>query len=271
MGYLGFRFLFLTVLLVQTSLSGCLALVVREDDNKAVITGKIVARTLLALPTLGLSEVGISRKKKQQEARPWPIATGYHASLLGANNIPPEKVPFVVAGNHPPAVSRMIELLQRDGYPIVEQSRLNAIFDKQKIQLQQTSEDMTALLQAGKMVGAARITYVEVQQNSGPPRSTTLGVVAQMDGMGGPTPATSQNHSPALRYVSVAVKTVNVRDGAIRWAGTATYNKPVDSTEAAIAWLIQAAMSRALCPFEKNYEWIQAGPWRKNWGCLPPA
>jgi hypothetical protein len=272
MRYLGLRFLFLTVLLVQTALSGCVGLVIREDDNAAVITGKVVARTLLALPTLGLSEFSISGKKLQEEARPLPITTGFHTPHYGTYKIPPEKVPFVVWGNHPTAVSRVSEFLQRDGYPIVERSRLNAIFDKQKIRLSQTPEDMSALLQVGKMVGAARITYVEFQRNSETPRGTAapLGVVAPIGGITPAMPPASQN-SLTLGQVGVTVRTVNVEDGTIRWTGTATSNKPVANPEAAMAWLTQAAISRALCPFEKGYRWIEAAPWRKNWGCLPPG
>jgi len=269
---LGLRFLFLTVLLAQTSLTGCLGLVIREDDNTAVITGKVIARTLLALPTLGFSEFSISRKKVQEEARPLPITSGFHASLLGTKT-PPEKIPHVVWGNHPTAVSRASELLQRDGYPIVERSRLNSIFEKQKIRLSQTSEDMSALLWAGKMVGAVRLTYVEVQQNSETPRGTAppLGVVAPIGGVTPAIPPPSQYYSRTPGNVGVTVRTVNVEDGTTRWSGTATWNKPVANPEAAIGWLIEAAMSKALCPFEKGYDWIEAAPWRKHWGCLPPG
>ena len=131
---------------------------------------------------------------------------------------------------------------------------------------------MSALLRVGKMVGAARLTYVEVQQNSETPRGTAtpLGVVAPIGGVWIATPPTSLNHSATLHHVRVVVRTVTVEDGTIRWTGTATSSKPIENPEAALGWLIEAAMTKALCPFEKGYEWTEAAPWRKNWGCIPP-
>src|SRR5205823_14403119 len=79
---------------------------------------------------------------------------------------PSVKPAYVVWGNHPAAVSRTIEFLQRVGHPVVERSRLDAIFDEQKIRLMHTSEDISTLLRVGQLVGAGRIAFVEVETKS---------------------------------------------------------------------------------------------------------
>jgi len=258
------------MLFVQASLNGCLGLVVREDDDTGVITGKVIARTLFALPTLGLSEASLSRKKEQEEARPWPITSGSHAAAVGSS--PNEKVTFVVWGDHPTAVNRVIALLQQAGHPIVERSRLNAIFDEQKIRLMHTPDDLSNLVRVGKLVGAGRIVFIEVETRS-ETRSgtiTTPGLIAPIGGMWIATPPRSDSYSITLHHVSVSIRAVNVEDSTIRWSGTATYDKPVNNPEATIGFLTDAAMRRALCPIEKGYEWFEMSPWRNKWGCKPP-
>jgi len=259
------------ILLTQFSLNGCLGLVVKEDDSSGEITGKIIARTLLALPTIGFSEAKIARLKDEHEARPWMITSGSHVASPQPPT-PPANVPFVVWGNHPAAVNRVMVLVQQGGNPIVERARLDAIFDEQKIRLMHSSEDMNALLRVGQMVGAGRVTFVEVEQRS-ETRSgtiTTPGMIAPIGGIWIAAPPRSDNYSFTLHYVSVAVRTVKVDDGTIRWSGTASYDKPINNPEAAIGFLTEAAMRRAICPIEKGYEWIEQGPWRSKWGCKPP-
>lgn len=47
------RLLCILVLLLQVTLTGCLALVIREDDEAPTVAGKVMARTLIAIPTGG--------------------------------------------------------------------------------------------------------------------------------------------------------------------------------------------------------------------------
>ncbi|MGH9427750.1 MAG: CsgG/HfaB family protein, partial [Terriglobia bacterium] len=183
-----------------------------------------------------------------------------------------DKPAFVVWGNHPAAVSRIIELIQQAGYPIVERSRLDAIFDEQKTRLMHTSEDMPALLRVGQLVGAGRIAFVEAQQRSDTRSGTisTPGAIVPMGNVWITTPPTSESYSVTLYHVSVAVRAVNVEDGTIRWSGTAAYNKPINNPEFALGLLAEGAFRRAVCPIEKGYRWIEQGPWRNKYGCLPP-
>ena len=244
---------------------------IHEHHNAATISGKVVARTLLALPSLGLSEHSIAEKKENEENRPWMITSGSHAAAIQPPPPPPANVTFVVWGNHPTAVNQAIMLLQQVGHPIVERSRLDKIFDEQKIRLMHTSEDMAALLRVGQLVGADRITFVEVENNSETSSGTinTPGVIAPIGNIWVAAPPTSQNYSFTLYHVSVTVRSVKVDDGTIRWNGSATFNKPVTDPDSTIGFLTTAAMQRALCPIEKGYQWIEQGPWRK-WGCKPP-
>lgn len=46
---------------------GCSSLIVRETDSTAEITGKVVARGILVLPTLFISEIGIAQAKQEEQ------------------------------------------------------------------------------------------------------------------------------------------------------------------------------------------------------------
>jgi hypothetical protein len=49
--------------------AGCSTFIVRDDDNAALATGKVVARVLVGIPTLGMSEIGIDAAKKDEAIR----------------------------------------------------------------------------------------------------------------------------------------------------------------------------------------------------------
>lgn len=69
-------------ILLLLSLSGCSSLILRDDDTAAETTGKVVARSLLVLPTFFLSEVAIKKaKRREQFDRQRNDATVYFSSV----------------------------------------------------------------------------------------------------------------------------------------------------------------------------------------------
>jgi hypothetical protein len=58
------RFILTSILFL--TLTGCSSLIVRNYDDPVVTTGKVTARVLLAVPTLGISEGVIARVKEDE-------------------------------------------------------------------------------------------------------------------------------------------------------------------------------------------------------------
>ncbi len=123
------------VLLLQLILSGCLSLVIREDDDAVVVTGKVATRTLIAIPTLGISELQIAEVKEVEESRPVIVTSGSHNPRAMAISSVNKPKTVVVWGNHPAAVSHAVDLIQSKGGIVVERARLQSVFDEQKIRL----------------------------------------------------------------------------------------------------------------------------------------
>lgn len=59
------------ILLLAVSLSGCSSLLLHPSDTTAEKTGKIAIRTLLALPTLFLSEVALDQRAREDAYAAW--------------------------------------------------------------------------------------------------------------------------------------------------------------------------------------------------------
>ena len=53
------------------TISGCASLIVRDDDNAAVATGKVVSRLGLGVLTYGMSELAINQIKQQEAFMLW--------------------------------------------------------------------------------------------------------------------------------------------------------------------------------------------------------
>lgn len=235
------RLLCILVLLLQVTLTGCLALVIREDDEAPTVAWKVMARTLIAIPTGGGSEVIIAEVKAAEESRPLIVTSGSrNPSAIGTSTAQKPNA-YVVWGNHPAAVSHVVDLVQSQGGTVLERTRLQSVFDEQKIRLTHSSDDMADLLRVGKIVGADIIIFADVSHRA----ETRSGVY----------------------HVSVALRAVNVEDGRVRWSGSATVDRPVINPEATIGYLTNSAIARALCRTEKGYRWIEQGPWRES-GCL---
>ncbi len=61
----------LIVLSLCLTLAGCSSLIVREDDSAMLVAGKILTRTLMAVPTIGISEGAMLDLKDAERNKAW--------------------------------------------------------------------------------------------------------------------------------------------------------------------------------------------------------
>jgi hypothetical protein len=144
-------------------LAGCSSLVDRPNDTTATTTGKYISRGLLALPTFGASERRIKRERNSI-----PITDGFHTRLSPAGST------IVVMGSNIDANNAAITWLQKRGVSIVERTHLDQILAEQRRQLTYSSDEEGMLLQAGRILGASEIVFVETSPTSVSVRSVEL-------------------------------------------------------------------------------------------------
>lgn len=58
---------FLLLVPLLLSLTGCSGLIVRDTDSPAAVTGKVAVRAILALPTFLISEIAIASAKQDEQ------------------------------------------------------------------------------------------------------------------------------------------------------------------------------------------------------------
>jgi hypothetical protein len=149
----------------------------------------------------------------------------------------------VVWGQHKGAVGEAVTILQKTGLRIVERSRLQQVFDEQKIRLTYSTDDDAQILKVGKILGAGSIVFVETETSSS---QTSQAFIGQYGG---------GSRSETVTSASVSVRGVNVESGEVMWTGTAHYPQPINNPEAGIVYLAQTAVFRGLCP---------AGAWKND-------
>lgn len=144
-------------------LTGCSSLVDRPNDTTTKTTGKYISRGLLVLPTFGASERRINRERNSV-----PITDGFHTRLS------PTASTIVVVGNNLEANNAAITWLQKRGASIVERTHLDKILAEQRLQLTYSSDEEGMLLQAGRILGASEIVFIESSPTSVSVRSVEL-------------------------------------------------------------------------------------------------
>lgn len=127
----------------------------------------------------------------------------------------------------------------------MERSRLDQVFSEQAIRLTHTPDDDAQILRVGKLLGADRIIFAEHTISSNIVSS------AYISKYGG------QSRSETVYHVSVAVRSVNVETGEVRWSGSAQYPRPINNPESGLSFLTQSAIARALCPIEEGWTWTE--------------
>lgn len=69
---------------ILATITGCTSLLVREQDSAGATAGKVAARTILGITTLGISEISLSLDKQELEDETYLEA--YHAHLVELAN-----------------------------------------------------------------------------------------------------------------------------------------------------------------------------------------
>src|SRR5205085_8994059 len=101
-------------------ITGCEHLVVYEEDPAGIVAGKVAARTLFGLATIGLSEAGMATFKDRLEGRPYPVTTGFHTRRPRSS----QPLRFLVTGDHLFATAEMQQILLQSGNIVVERKDL---------------------------------------------------------------------------------------------------------------------------------------------------
>jgi hypothetical protein len=166
-----------------------------------------------------------------------------------------KKYQFVVWGNHPTTVNAIIGWVLQRGHTVVERARLQEVFNEQKIRLTHTPDDDADILHVGKLLGAERIIFAEVTMKSDVVSQTYVG------------PYGGGGWSETVYHLSVAVRGVNVETGEVTWTGAAHYPEPVTNPDQGVFVLATAAMGRALCRVEADYEWKEMSAFDES-GCI---
>jgi membrane-associated protease RseP (regulator of RpoE activity) len=175
-----------------------------------------------------------------------PISNGSQSDLPDSGST------IVVWGQHKGAVGEAVTILQQSGLRIVERSRLQQVFDEQKIRLTYSTDDDAQILKVGKILGAGSIVFVETETSSS---QTSRAFVNQYGG---------NFRSETVTNASVSVRGVNVESGEVMWTGTAHYPKAINNPEAGIVYLTRTAVLRGLCPAWKND--TEGCDWAKAFG-----
>lgn len=154
---------------------------------------------------------------------------------------------YIVWSNHSPERERestvnaaITQYLQSAHQTVVERSKLDAVFQEQRLRLMHTPDDEAQLLRVGKLIGADQIIFADSKSTS--------------------------DHGGYL--VSVRVRAVDVETAAILWSGSAWVIDALVSDEDALANMPKVAIRRALCPLEvAGVRWMEYGNSVKA-GCI---
>lgn len=165
---------------------------------------------------------------------------------------------FVVWGNHAGAATAAINWLQKYGkVTVVERARLDQLFEEQKIVLTHSADDYGAILKVGKLAGAGYVLFVEATNRSELVSGAFVG------------PYGGGSHSNTVHHMSVSIRAVEVETGIVRLSGQSITNQPITHPEWALPMLTLAALGRAHCPVDKEWEWIEYGVRPDStWGCV---
>jgi hypothetical protein len=228
--------------LLLFTLTGCQSLLLYEEDSGGVIAGKVAARTLLGVSTLGFSEAGMAHVKERLEDSAYPVTAGFHTIRLRSD----QPVRVMVMGQHPFAIAEAQRFLAQIGAIVVERVGLDSMQAEQRLRLLQTADQEADLLKVGKLTGADHIVFVET------------------------TTKPAQFKISIIRHyaLAVSVRGVDTETGRIIWQGNARYSAPVDESEFGLGSLTTWAIARALCKVERDEIWIEPGPYRKRVGCV---
>ena len=169
----------------------------------------------------------------------WVIAAlfvGCEAKLIIRGDSPP--IPLqagrtVVWGNHPMMVTTIMERVKQEGGTLIERARLKEILDEQRTRLTHTPDDESDLQRVGRLLGADTFIFAEATNTPAQYGNTVSNAFGRLEG------------STATHFhVSVAIRSVAVETGEVKWIRAAHYERAISNPEAGIIALTEAAMGK---------------------------
>ena len=192
----------ITVAVLLIFCMGCEHLIVYEDDSSGLAVGKVAARTLLGLSTIGLSEMGMTHLKDRLEQQAYPVTSGSHLPSKGKK----QALRFMVTGNHLIATSEVQQMITRSGHDVVEREHIGMIQEEQRLRLLKASDNDADLLHVGKLSGADRVVFVEATVR---PARFGISVIPHFNPSSGAHQSTHSKQEPRRCSIGPAVRAQN--------------------------------------------------------------
>ena len=152
---------------------------------------------------------------------------------------------IVVWSSEPVTGNTLVAELVAAGLQVVERARLQEVLNEQKIRLTNTPGDNADILRAGRLIGADRVVFADVTNREEMRGNASVGT------HGGSSSSWSAYH------LAVALRGVDVESGMVRWFATGTYPEAISNPDQGLMRLTVDALSRALCPIESGYKWVE--------------
>ena len=156
-----------------------------------------------------------------------PIANGFHHAL------PHDQARLVVWGDRAGAIDTATTWLLKRGYRVVEQAKLNEVFQEQKISLTHTDEDNGRLLHLGKLLGANQVIFLDTNFSQHQADEAYSNAYV------------GRASSYALYDIGVSVRGIDIESEEIQWTGTATYSGGISNPQEGLGHLTRSALAKA--------------------------
>ena len=115
----------------------------------------------------------------------------------------------------------------------MERAKLDQILQEHNITLTHTAEDRARLLQAGKLLGARQVIFLEATLSKQQVDDTNVTNNGGKDG------------SNALYNIAVSLRGIDSESGGIQWLGTASYPRGIHNPGEGINHLTRSALAKA--------------------------
>jgi hypothetical protein len=179
----------------------------------------------------------------------YPVTDGFHKTL------PQRDTRIVVWGGHQSASGAATIWLQKRGLSVVERTRLQQVFDEQRLRLTQTPDDDAQLLKVGKLIGADTVAFIDTPIAAGH-RGAPVVVMPQGGSGGGFFGGLAQGSAQGsaikaargagtVYTTSVSIRGVNVETSEVLWSGTARYTSEVRELDNTLVQLTCQALATA--------------------------
>lgn len=130
-------------------------MIVREEDSDSVVTRKVMARVLLGMTSLGMSEMVIGIEEAYEaDSLLSPVTEGFYKYDLRRPST------LIVLGNHPNAVAAATNSFVRLGVRVIDPAQVEGLLAKHPIPSVYTVEFEAEVRTVGKTLGVEQAVFV---------------------------------------------------------------------------------------------------------------